>query len=150
MNEDPYQTPTSELGKRGRQHKRSLWWKIVFWFYIALFVLTLLALPLVGGLSVIDYFELAISIVGTVALFGFAYDKAVLTVAFWRYYFYVMLVETVVYTVVWPAAGFQRYGMDTGFDGSYVFELCFVSALIYVMYVYSHRCDFLWEKTKTD
>jgi len=82
MNNNPYETPKSEVQSKNFQ-KRSIWWKI-FFFIITLLSFTGMATFLVAeGVGIVDYVEFLLLIIATTGFFGFVFNKKILFPKFW-------------------------------------------------------------------
>ena len=92
----------------------------------------------------IDRADLFLSIFATLGLFGVAYSKRIFTNVFWRYFFYFGMIETLLYSIVLPLIGYERYGKPFVFNGLYVFEIIFAVILLYVIYLYAYRLPSIW------
>jgi len=94
--------------------------------------------------SFFDRVDLFLSIFALLGLFGVAYSKQILTVIFWRYFFYFGAIETFLYSIVLPLIGNERYGKPFVFNGLYVFEIVYAVILLYVLYLYAYRKPSIW------
>jgi len=96
MENNPYQAPESDL-RIEEKFKRSLWWKIYF-FFITLFsglgFVPILASPEAG---ISEYLLLLLWVIATVGLFGFVFLKPVYKPAFWLQILEVYILFTVTY-----------------------------------------------------
>ncbi|MDH3607729.1 MAG: hypothetical protein OEQ24_00620 [Gammaproteobacteria bacterium] len=91
-----------------------------------------------------DQVDLFLSIFALLGLFGIAYSRQILTVVFWRYFFYFGVIETFLYSMVLPFIGYERYGKPFVFNGLYVFEIAYAVILLYVLYLYAYRKPYIW------
>lgn len=141
--EDPYQPPEAPLVTQPVE-QTSIWWKVLFWLTLLLMVLSTIGLPLIENLSWFDYLDYLLSIVATVGLFGFAFSRRIGTVVFWRYFFYVVLLESFIFSVLFPLFGIPSYGDVTPLGGWYAFGLAYTVALLWAIYHYAYRRPLLW------
>ena len=65
---------------------------------------------------------------------------------FWRYFFYFMLLESILFIIVMPLAGANRYGQLTELDGFYIFEIAYVYLILMALYLYAYRRPFVWSR----
>jgi len=142
--ENPYEPPDTQLEKKTAPRNAG-WWK-VFWLTVVLMVLSAAALPAMPDLGAFDYFDFLLSVVTSVGLFGFAFHKPVGGVVFWRYFFYVALVESIFFSLVLPIASVPVYGQVISIDAFYVIGLAFTIALLWAIYQYAYKCSFLWPR----
>lgn len=99
--------------------------------------------------TVIDRIDLFLSIFATFGLFGVAYSKPLITVVFWRYFFYFGIIETFLYSIVLPIVGFNRYAKPLVFNGLYVFEIVYAVLLLYALHIYAYRKSSIWAANRT-
>ncbi len=143
--ENPYEPPDTQLEKKTAPRNAG-WWKAFFWLTVVLMVLSAAALPAMPDLGAFDYFDFLLSVVTSVGLFGFAFHKPVGGVVFWRYFFYVALVESIFFSLVLPIASVPVYGQVISIDAFYVIGLAFTIALLWAIYQYAYKCSFLWPR----
>ena len=117
MTDHPYKSPLADLRSDGPKPKNSIWWKVFFWISAVGMLLVLISIPLFKSLSTFDYADILLSVIGVVGLFGFAYQKPIGSIVYWRYFFYVVLFESLFYSLVLPLVGYERYGEPTAVDG---------------------------------
>ena len=82
MDNNPYQTPESEL-KVDAQFKRSIWWKIYFFFITTMSALGMVSFLVDPNAGITEYISLSIWLVATVGLFGFVFLKPIYKPEFW-------------------------------------------------------------------
>ncbi|TQV67996.1 hypothetical protein FKG94_24490 [Exilibacterium tricleocarpae] len=146
MDQDPYKPPTSDLDKGDPGRSNSFWWKFYCWFNASAMLIAMIALPQLEGQTLLDTLDVAVSVVATVGLFGFAYYKPIYTMVFWRYFFYVALLETLLYSVLLPALGVKRYGEVSALDGYYLFELGYATLMLSALNMYAYKRPFIWRR----
>ncbi len=100
MENNPYQTPESDIVQPQGEFKRSIWWKIYFYFIVIISVLGQLLATLEGGDGLAEYLSLTSFVFTTIGLFAFVYNKPIASAKFWFY----TLVVTFAY-------GFIYYGI---------------------------------------
>lgn len=122
----------------------SLAWKVFFWINAALILLAGLSLPLMIDLSPLDYLDFAVSIGITLSLYGFAYLKPIGSVVFWRYFFYVALLDSIIYIIVLPLLGALRYGQEFNLDIFYGLEWALSLAMLYALNQYAYKRTDIW------
>ena len=144
MDEHPYRPPQAPLGNSEPPTSNTLGWKIFFWALAMLTLMAMGALPPLGALSIFDKVDLALTIVTLIGIFGFAYYHPVLNVVFWRYFFYVVLFDVFLLSVVFPLLGVPRYGHVATLGIDYLFELLFSGVLLFALYGYAYRRPFIW------
>lgn len=92
----------------------------------------------------IDRLDLFLSIFAALGLFGVAYSKPLISIIFWRYFFYFGVIETFLYSIVLPIVGFNRYGKPFVFNGLYVFEIVYAVLLLYALHHYAYHRPLIW------
>ena len=109
MNPDnPYRPPDSSIEPPQQKPVNTIWWKIFFWITALMTTLTVAIIPLLGGLNLLDYLDLIIYLIALAGLYGFAFYKPIGQVLFWRYFFYILLFEAIIYSGILPFAGICR------------------------------------------
>ena len=113
--------------------------KLFFWVTAVLLSLSIVSLLSLQTATLIDRIDLFLSVVAAFGLFGIAYCKPLITDVFWWYFFYFGIIETFLYSIVLPMAGFNRYGKPFIFNGLYVFEIAYAVILLYILHAYAYR-----------
>ena len=117
-------------------------------FYVTTFLVTLnfanAALVLKSNLSLFDYLDLAISGTATVGLYGLAFQKRIGRIVFWRYFFYIVAIETLIVTLIFPLLSIPLYGQASQFSAWYVIGSVFFTAVIYGNYIYAYKQPRIW------
>lgn len=144
MNMNPYKPPSSSLETPDGKPKNSVWWRSFFWITLIFMLFGVLGLASTKGLTVLDYADFALSLIAVVGLYGFAYYKRVGNVVFWRYFFYVTLIETMVFSLVFPILGVPRYG-ETTINYWYIFEIAYGLLILWALHRYAYRSAFVWK-----
>ena len=90
--------------------------------------------------------DLFLSIFALLGLFGTAYLIPTINIAFWRYFFYFAMLETLFYSIFLPLVGYERYGKPFVLNGIYVFEILYAVILLYVLHTYAYGKPSIWEK----
>lgn len=121
-------------------------WKTFFWMTASLMSLSFFALPLMTNLSLFDYADFILSLISAVGLYGFVYGKPLVSMVFWRYLFYLLLIESILISVIFPLAGIPVYGEKTAFDTLYLVGCLYMIAILYAIYHYAYRCPFIWKQ----
>lgn len=145
MNDDPYQSPLAELRFDEPQHRYSLGWKVFFGISVISMLLLLIALPFLESVSVFDYLDILLAIFGMVGLFGLAFSKRIGRLVYWRYYFYVMLFESLFYGLALPLVGYERLGELTAMGGQFAFEIAYAAIYLSALYFYAYRRSCIWQ-----
>lgn len=144
MSEDPYSPPGSDLGPPRKRRSESIWWKLYFNISALLLALSMVTITQVPELtmSVFDRIDIALSMVALVGLFGFAYSRPIARRVFWQWFFYLALVEGLIYSILMPLLGQPRYGELTRFDLWYLFEIGYAIALYCALYQYAFKRNY--------
>ena len=88
--------------------------------------------------------DMAISLVGMVALFGLAFNKAIGSRVFWQYFFYAYLLITIAFSLLFPLLGIKLYGQVLEFNGEYAFGLVIALISVWAAYLYGFKRTQLW------
>lgn len=148
MSRNPYEPPQSGLSDKKPSAKYILLWKAYFGFSLYAAVVSSVYVPTIADLGVFDVLDFAISLVAVVGLYGFTFSTRILNVVFWRYFFYLALVETLIFCFVLPLFGTARYGREFHFDAFYLFELGYVIPMLYALNAYAYKRPRLWHKVR--
>ena len=129
--------------------KNSIFWKIFFFMTAALMVLAMLGMAVMedSSLSFFDYIDFILSIISVFGLFGFAFYKSIGSIVFWRYFFYVVLIETIIYSLVFPIFGVEQYGQVFEINIWLLFQVIYTFFFLYAMHSYAYKCSFIWKKS---
>ena len=85
MKDNPYQPPESNLlSKDGRELKRSIWWKVYFFVFTSIYVLSLYMLSMEPRAGIAEIIDSVNAIVSTVGLFGFVFLKPIYKPDIWQ------------------------------------------------------------------
>ena len=141
MDTNPYKPPDSPLSDSAGKPGRSAWWKGFFWLSAAFTLLSLPALATSKVLTPLDYADCVFTLIALVGLYGYSYSKRIGDVVFWRYFFYAALLETAVFTLVFPLVGVPRYG-STIINSWYIVEIAYALLVLLALYRYAYRAAF--------
>jgi hypothetical protein len=83
MTFNPYQAPSADLTLTVRDTKKSIWWKVYFFFITGVSVLGLLSILGKEGAGLVDYFLLILFVVATIGFAGFVFNKKFVKPGFW-------------------------------------------------------------------
>ncbi|TDJ64295.1 MAG: hypothetical protein E2O36_01965 [Proteobacteria bacterium] len=148
MNNDPYQSPGADVDSGGQGPENNIWWKIYFWLNIILMIMGFMAFPFIEGITLFDYLDIIVSLIAIVGLFGFAFYRPIGDVVFWRYFFYITLIESFAYVFVVPLIGYERFGQAPNFGAMFIFEVIYVWILCCALYFYAYKRSFIWAHDK--
>lgn len=85
--ENPYTAPAAELESPHQLPRKKTGWKIFFWIFLCLVCLSFWYVISDADSSIIDKVgEVIVYTLMTLGLFGFAYNKKIFTMHFWRYF----------------------------------------------------------------
>ena len=119
-------------------------WKVFFWLMTLLTYFGVRQMPTFDNLSLIELIDLIFTVITLAGMFGFAYYRALLNVVFWRYFFYALLLDMVILSIVYPLLGLSRYGRLPTFGIDYLLELALSSTILYAVYTYAYKRPFIW------
>jgi hypothetical protein len=148
MNRNPYEPPESKVSDKKLSPKQLLMWKVYFAFSLYAAIISSLYVPTIADLSYFDVLDFAISLVAVVGLYGFTYSVRFGTVVFWRYFFYLALIEAIIFCLFLPLFGLPRYGRAFHFDAFYLFELGYIVPMLYALNTYAYKRPTLWKKPR--
>lgn len=144
MSQNPVEPPESKVNTQRRSLRYPLLWKgyLIFSVYVA--VATSLYVPTMEQLSYFDVLDFGVSLVAVLGLYGFVYGVKIYKVVFWRYFTYLFLLESVLFCLLLPAFGVERYGRGFQFNVFYLLEIAYVLPMIYALNMYSYKRPRLW------
>lgn len=96
MGNNPYQTPKSDAFIV-REFKRSVWWKMYFFFITILSAIGMVSFLFEPGTGVSEYINLGLWLVATVGLYGFTFLKPISKPKFWLQILIVYIVFSFAY-----------------------------------------------------
>jgi hypothetical protein len=135
MNDNPYQTPESNLETQD-DFKRSIWWKIYFFFITILSVLGFTSLLVDPGAGMAEILLILLWVVATTGLFGFVFLKPIYKPRFWLNFLIAYIAFSVIYYFVTNID--MRQGMSDGmFYGSTIFGWLISLPGYFALYAYS-------------
>ena len=146
MTNNPYKSPNSELGTPDGKPQNSKWWKAFFWITFLFTLLGFIVIPFLDNLALYDYVDFALTVVVLVGLYGFSHYKQVGKVIYWRYIFYIALIQSIIFVLVFPLLGIPRYGSDT-IDLMYFFEIAYTLIILLALNRYAYKVPFVWHKS---
>lgn len=103
-------------------------------------------LPKLTALTPFDLIDLVLTCMTLGGIFGFAYYRPLIGVVFWRYFFYAVLIDVFILSVIFPVFGIPRYGRVAEFGFEYLLELAFSGVILYALHSYAYRCPFVWQQ----
>ena len=118
-------------------------WRIFYVFNCFLVFLQVASLPAVPVFGVMEVLDLVVSLALFVALSGFVFFKGIGAVIYWRYFFYVALVEVVVVLVVFPVFKLPLYGALMTTD-SWLLNLGYLGLNLWALNLYAFKYRFIW------
>lgn len=145
MEDNPYRPPTADLGSGDRKPTNNIWWKIFFWISAVLMLLGVVTLPFIEGVTILDYADVILSVIAVVGLFGFAFYRPIGKVVFWRYFFYIVLLESIAYTLLLPAIGYERFGEENAYDIWYAVEVVYALLFLCALNLYAYKRPIVWK-----
>lgn len=142
MNENPYNTPSSDVEVKSEK-KRSIFWKIYFFFLVLLSIVGYIEIYSIEGGGIAEAISLLIALPATVGLFGYVFCKKILTPSVWL----PVLILSITYGVVY----YQITNVDlaAGMDSTTYLITQGVGWVISVpayiaLYLYSRPTNFIW------
>jgi hypothetical protein len=96
MENNPYQTPESNIRTEG-DFKRSLWWKITFFFITILSAFGIVSFFDEPGTGISEYISIVIWLLATISFFGFVFFQPIYKPKFWLQ----VLIASVIFSVLY-------------------------------------------------
>ena len=109
MNNNPYQSPESNLGTQ-EVLKYSLIWKIYFFFITLISILGVVSIYFDPNFGIFEIFSIITVVPATIGLFGYVFRKKILNPKFWNIFFFSYLSWSILYIFVSKAD--QQAGMS--------------------------------------
>ena len=125
-------------------NSETLIWRSFFWVTATLMTMMVLALPQLPRFSIFDYIDVVFSVFLAIALYGFAYQKPLISVVFWRYFFYAAAIEFALFAIVLPIAKVPLYNQQTQFNFFYIVSFIYAVCLLYAVYQYAYKRSSIW------
>lgn len=143
METSPYQTPQSELGHTS-SFKRSIWWKIYFFFITIVSAVGMLSFFLNPNVGIAEYIYLPVWVVATVGLFGFVFVKSFYRPQFWLVFLIAYIAFAVIYYFI------TRIDQRAGMGDAEFYIVTAVSWLLtlptfFAIYFYSKPTNPAWD-----
>lgn len=150
---NPYKPPDSTVisKEESSRYRPSFGWKFYFWVSVVMFTLNIL-LFVVGSIfnidlisyNAMDIVDFIVWSIATVAIFGLAWSRKLVSLTFWRFYLLIFILWFVVYSLVAPF-GFNmpKYGTLATLTDLF-YETPFFFLTLWGLYCYTNRMDKLW------
>ncbi len=74
-------------------------WKIYFWFIVILISMSFFDTFMLG-MSYVDFFDLAFTIISCIGFFGFIYKKTFFSKAFWKKWLFIIIIWDIIYNTL--------------------------------------------------
>lgn len=145
MSQNPFEPPEKVSGRRSTS-RYMLLWKAYFAFSVYAAIVSSMFVPTIANLSYMDVLDFAVSLIAVVGLYGFIYSARIGRVVFWRYFFYVALLESIIFCLFVPLFGGSRYGREFHFDLYYLVELLYIGIMLYALNMYAYKRPAVWKK----
>lgn len=144
MSQNPFEPPESKINSGRRSLKYPLLWKAYLIFSVYVAVATALYVPTMQQLSYFDVLDFGVSLVAVLGLYGFVYAVRIYKVVFWRYFFYLLLLESILFCLLLPLFGVERYGRSFQFNIFYLLEIAYFVPMLYALNMYAYKRPQLW------
>lgn len=142
MENNPYQTPESNIANES-EFKRSIWWKIYFFFITILSAIGMVSFFADPGVGVSEFISLVIWLVATTGLFGFVFLKPIYKPSFWLQVLIAYVIFSFAYYFITNVD--LRMGMsDTELYISNAIGWLFSLPAYYGLYAYSKPSNPAW------
>jgi hypothetical protein len=109
-------------------------WKIYFWLIIAISIASMFVEAVHG--PVIETTDTVISIISTIGLFGYVYNKQWLSKSFWKFVFIITVIEVLAYTML-EVLNDPELGV-----GGMIFVTAFTLIIMYPFFLGLYRYGF--------
>lgn len=143
MESNPYQTPESARENKSG-FKRSLWWKLYFFFITILTAIGMVSLLADPEAGIAEYIYLPLWVIATVGFFGFIFLKPIYKPGFWLKLVIAYVVFTIIYYFI------TKIDQRMGLDDTEFYIMSAISWLIslpayYAIYAYSNPNNPAWK-----
>ena len=147
MENNPYQSPESDIEQPTTQFKRSIWWKIYFYFVTILSILGLTLMMFDPGVGLAAYLSVISFLLTTTGLFGFVFLKPIASAKIWLY----ILIATFAYTFIYY--GITHTDLKVGMSNmkfyiSQIVGFAFMLPNYYALYAISKADHPLWQQKR--
>jgi hypothetical protein len=99
MENNPYQTPESDLARES-DFRRSIWWKIYFFLITIALAFGFLSLFAGPEAEAAEFILMPFWLIATAGLFGFVFLKAIYKPKFWFIFFVVYVAVSIIYYLI--------------------------------------------------
>lgn len=147
MTRDPYKPPGSDPNN-SPPTINSAAWIVVSVMWVLITALGLVTIPYSKSFTVFDLLSHSVNVVASVGLLGFAFYKPIYQVAFWRYFFYVAILDFVVNGFFVAGYEISRPGIEIPEDFfiKYAVGMVFNLVVIYGINQYAYKRPFIWKQ----
>ena len=146
---NPYEAPQAALENKVLLMRKKIGWKIFFWMFLPLVCLSFWSVISDAESSNIDKMgEVIVYTLMGLGLFGFAYNKKIFTMLFWRYF--------IPFAIVWDIYSLviQDWNMFSEIDMvGYIFIFVILAGLglllffqYFGLYKYAYQSQEIWAK----
>ena len=144
MENNPYKTPSSDVAD-DETYKRSIWWKIYFFFITIISAFGMMSFLMNPEAGVSEYISLILWLVATAGLFGFAFLRPIYKPIFWLQVLIAYLIFSIAYYFITDLD--LRMGMSNSefYISAAVGWLLSIPAY-YGLFAYSKPTDPAWKK----
>ncbi len=144
--ESPYTPPSSGVTGQVPVGRR-LGWKTYLWLLVAASALVFPVLGF-GWMQLLDWMDLALTAVGMIGLFGFAYRRPVGSGAFWRRWLpFQLLWDAAIVLFIIPAGlAYQIPGEEPSSAVENIVSFALLIPLYIALYRYGYRSPEIWSR----
>lgn len=144
MENNPYKTPSSDVTV-DETFKRSIWWKIYFFFITIISAFGMISFFMNPEAGVSEYISLILWLIATVGLFGFTFLRPIYKPIFWLQVLIAYLIFSIAYYFITDID--LRMGMsNTEFYISVAVGWLLSIPAYYGLFAFSKPTDPAWKK----
>ena len=91
-----YKPPNSNLSRgHDAEQKPNIAWKIFFWLFAPLMLISIFGMFFIENLNVLDYIDIIIFSVSLLGLYGYAFSKKIGIKKIWQVVFYSLIIWSI-------------------------------------------------------
>ena len=142
-----YKAPDSNLSRDDEaEQKPNIAWKIFFWLFTPLMLITIFGILFIENLNALDYIDVFIFLLTLLGLYGYAFSKKIATRAVWKVVFYTFIIWSVFYEAISPfILNIPQYGVAAEIDMWLLLNIIYLPLFI-SLYFYSFKSEHIWKQ----
>jgi hypothetical protein len=149
--------PVRRMKRQDKYHDRitvtpqkiSFFYKLYLWFTLIIFGSVFYELYFLNEAGIFEYIDIPFTIFGLIGLFGYVYKKAIFNITIWKWYFFIIIIWDIVYTIFLFDTHITQdlsLGVKTGI---FIFGFALFLPYYVALYLYGYKSDCVWNNQST-